>query len=82
MADNNFFENTQKAEQITKQAMNGANNGSAIRYSDDTPQGEDRVTLLISLTKADKLTLQQKALAEGVSAAELVRRALREAGMI
>ena len=82
MADTGFFERTEKAEQVAKQHMRGRQDGPAIRYDDETPQGQDRGTMVISISKTDKMKLKIAAAERGKSVAALVREALRAYDLI
>ena len=59
----------------------GKSNDKRMREA-EAPSGEDRVVMPISLTKEQKHQLQQYALDEGLSAAVVVRMALRSFGAI
>ena len=72
----------ERSEKQAKSDIRERENGSASDRDIQTPRGEERTTMLISMTSAQKIELQTRALQEGVSAAALVRDALISAGYI
>ena len=82
MAKNNFLEKAGASHDKEKQHARGKVNGAAVKRDVQTPTGDERTTMLISLTTSQKKELQMLAVEQGASAAALVRDALISAGYI
>ena len=81
MDDAKFLGKAESSERKAKQRMRGKKT-VAVKRDEQTPQGSERTTMLISLTVDQKEELQIRALKEKTSAAALVRDALIEVGYI